>query len=94
MEGINRSFRNFTGENLLRVKTLPNPLPFNEVVKLIEATHGTTKAMLLSMYLYGLRPREVNGVLINRVRVPEERERSVARDHSFCRVPGILVRQA
>ena len=42
-------------------------LTIKEVVRLIEATQGTTKAMLLLMYLYGLRSREVIGLQIENV---------------------------
>jgi integrase len=42
-------------------------LTIKEVVKIIEAAHGTTRAMLILMYLHGLRPREVVKLQIDHV---------------------------
>lgn len=43
------------------------PLTIKEVEKLIEATQGTTKAILLLMYLCGLRSTEITGLQIEDV---------------------------
>ena len=46
---------------------MPNLLSIDEVVKIIEASQGITKAMLTLMYSYGLRSREVTGLQIEDV---------------------------
>ena len=46
---------------------MPNLLSIKEVVKIIEASQGITKAMLTLMYLYGLRSHEVTGLQIEDV---------------------------
>ena len=46
---------------------MPNLLSIDEVVKIIEASQGITKAMLTLMYSYGLRSQEVTGLQIEDV---------------------------